>query len=200
VRWNFHKRYLLDLAARGCSLPQTLLLPNGDRRTAAEVLAELGTIEAVVKPAVSMAARGTYRLSLSRLDESEASLASARERGELLVQRFVPEIQTEGETSLLFFGGEYSHAVRKRPAPGDFRSQTEHGGLHEPVAPSVAIRRQAEHVVACLDERPAIARVDGIEVGGELLLMEVELIDPSLFLGHHPEAVARCARVLADRL
>jgi glutathione synthase/RimK-type ligase-like ATP-grasp enzyme len=146
-----------------------------------------------------MAARGTYRLSLGRLEESEASLVRARSHGELLVQPFVPEIQTEGETSLLFFDGVYSHSVRKRPAPGDFRSQTEHGGIHESVEPSAAIRRQAEHVLTCLDERPAIARVDGIEVQGELLLMELELIDPSLFLGHHPEAVARCARVLAER-
>ncbi len=200
VRWNFHKRYLLDLEARGATLPATVLLAEGDRRTVAELFAELGTDEAVVKPAISMLARHTFRLSASRLEDGERLLAQSRSRGEVLVQAFVPEIQTQGESSLLFFGGEYSHAVRKRPAAGDFRSQSEHGGAVEVIAPGPALRERAERVLACLDETPAIARVDGVEVGGELLLMELELIDPSLYLSTHAGAADRCARVLAERL
>jgi glutathione synthase/RimK-type ligase-like ATP-grasp enzyme len=200
VRWNFHKRYLLDLEARGARLPPTVLLEQGDACTVEGLLARLGTGEAVVKPAISMLARYTFRLSSLRLEESERYLAQARSRGEVLVQSFVPEIQTRGESSLIFFGGEYSHAVRKRPAAGDFRSQSEHGGAVETISPSAAVRTQAERVLACLDEVPAIARVDGVEVSDELLLMELELIDPSLYLGENTAALDRCARVLAERL
>jgi glutathione synthase/RimK-type ligase-like ATP-grasp enzyme len=200
VRWNFHKRYLLDLEERGARLPPTILLAPGDRRTVAELLEQLGTGEAVVKPAISMLARHTFRLSSARLEESGRDLAQARSRGEVLVQAFVPEIQTRGETSLIFFGGELSHAVRKRPAAGDFRSQSEHGGAVEVIAPGASLRQRAERVVACLDEEPAIARVDGVEVGDELLLMELELIDPSLYLHARAGAADRCARVLAERL
>ncbi|MGA9524362.1 MAG: hypothetical protein WBV82_23100 [Myxococcaceae bacterium] len=95
-----------------------------------------------------------------------------REAGDVLVQRYLPEITTEGEWSFVFFDGRFSHAVRKRPKPGDFRVQMDHGGTVAPEVPSEAIVDDASRVIAALPARADYARVDGVDVKGRLLLME----------------------------
>lgn len=200
LRWNLHKRYLVELGERGIPVVPTELVESGRGPTLAEVLARRGWERAVVKPAVSLSAHETWRLSRAEAAGQEARFAALRARGDVLVQRFVPEIVSEGEWSLVFLGGEYSHAVRKRPKAGDFRVQSDHGGRATPEAPPAWVLEGARRVLDSLAETPVYARVDGVAAGGRLLLMELECIDPSLFLGAHPPAAERLARLLTSRL
>lgn len=199
LRWNSRKTYLSELASRGVPVVPTHLLSGPELaswpRLAAAIEAT-GLDDVVCKPAVSAGAFGTFRLRRAELGVSQARLAAMlpelARRGPLLVQPFLPEIADEGEWSLLYFAGELSHAVVKRPAPGDFRVQEKHGG-HATAAPPpaelVAVADQTLAAASLAFAAPATppspllyARVDLVVSRGRPLLMELELIEPALFL------------------
>jgi hypothetical protein len=160
LRWNTHKRYLIELAARGVNVVPTLL-----------------TSRVMIKPAVSATA---YRTSM--LDPFDS---------EMLVQPFIDEVLTAGEWSLIFFRGAFSHAVIKRAGNGDFRVQNEFGGTWERAQPDPSLIAQAHAVLQTIDDPWLYARVDGVARDGRLLLMELEMTEPSLFLDG--ESAARFA-------
>jgi glutathione synthase/RimK-type ligase-like ATP-grasp enzyme len=195
LRWNLDKRYLLDLAARGVPVVPTVYLERGARADLAALLAERGWGEAVVKPAVAATAFHTWRTSAAA-EEQERFAALLAERS-MLVQPLMPQI-AGGEWSLLCFGGTYSHAVLKRPAPGDFRSQDDFGGTVEPREPPPGLVAQGMAMLAQLATLWLYARVDGLLVDGMFTLMELELIEPSLFLDAAPavadQLAAACER------
>ncbi|HKO57839.1 MAG TPA: hypothetical protein VJ276_18370 [Thermoanaerobaculia bacterium] len=180
VLWNLHKKYLLDYE----QIVPTALVPAG--ASAREAAEARGWTKVVVKPAVSATAWRT-------------ELVDARDAGvhdvDVLVQPYMEEIE-DGEWSLVFFGGEYSHAVLKRPRKGDFRVQSDFGGSAALRIPDARIIEQAAKLV-----KPdwLYARVDGIERGGRFLLMELELTEPALFFGADPAAPARFLAAL-DRI
>lgn len=194
VLWNADKIYLRDLAAAGVALPRTRWFEPGERPEIATLLEEWGLARAVLKPRVSATAFGTHVVSRDRLLEESAW--GAVERAGSLLQAFVPEIQSQGEISLVFLGGRFSHAVRKRPGDGDFRVQKEFGGTLEPTSPADATVRFGETVLAAADRPWVYARVDLVETETGPVLMELELIEPDLFLT--PSAAARLARTLVD--
>jgi hypothetical protein len=120
-----------------------------------------------------------------------------------MVQPLVGEIERDGEWSLVFFTGRYSHAVLKRPRAGDFRVQREHGGTLESVDPEPSVIAAAARTIAAIpfgDAPPLYARVDGCLVGGALLLMELEVLEPELFLRCAPESAGRLADALLARI
>jgi glutathione synthase/RimK-type ligase-like ATP-grasp enzyme len=198
LRSNAHKSYLRDLASRGLPLVPTVWLSRGARDRLADVLDERGWAEVVVKPAVSASAFRTWRVSRREAEGAEArrEFEHLIAAGDLLVQRFVPEIVTPGEWSFVFLGEAYSHAVLKRPAAGDFRVQEEYGGRIAGGAPSAALVAQAERIAAWIPRPWLYARIDVVEIAGTLNVMEVELIEPALFLGSNPSAPARFADVV----
>jgi len=199
VRWNADKRYLADLERRGVPVIHTHWVEAGERISLRKVLEGNGWDDAVMKPAVSAGAHETWRVrGWSPVDEERFGglLAS----GAVLVQPFVPAIATHGEWSVMFFGDEYSHAVVKRPAPGDFRVQEVHGGSHEPCDAPAVVRDAARRV---LDHAPGprlYARVDGCVVNGGFRLMELELIEPQLFFGSDADAPGHFAAAVATVL
>ncbi|QWP79293.1 hypothetical protein J5226_05290 [Lysobacter sp. K5869] len=196
--WNSDKRYLLELAAQGVAIIPTVHARGGELDAA---LAPLQG-EVVVKPSVSGGAWNTVR---GRIGDEAFAQAVARLPRELdyLIQPFVPQVVEEGEWSLLFFGGLYSHAVLKKPAQDDYRVQTYYGGtaaVTEPPAPLLASARRALDAVAALGYRDhAYVRVDGVVVEGEFQLMELEFIEPFLHLAAHPPAARLFAAQLAQR-
>ena len=197
VRWNARKHYLCDLAARGVAIVPTRW---GRGLAAAEVRALpelLGAAECVIKPVVSGNAWGTFRVTAETdADQLALILAHLGDR-EWMAQPFVRSILDRGEDSLVFFDGELSHAVRKRPRPGDYRVQEEHGGLIEPSVPAAAVREAAEGALAALGPPPLQARVDLVELDdGSLALMELEAIEPSLYLRKDARAPAAFARAV----
>jgi glutathione synthase/RimK-type ligase-like ATP-grasp enzyme len=194
VLWNVHKRYLFDLAARGVNVVPTKYLSAGADLRA--VLGRRGWGDAVVKPAVAASAHGAWRVSSPAPEAAQARLAEQLAAGEVLVQPFLPEVTSAGEWSLIFFGSEYSHAVRKRPRGGDFRVQEHLGGSTGPAEPGPGLVRQARAAVAAVGHPLLYARVDGVERGGRLLVTELEVTEPSLYLAHGRGAAERFAEAI----
>jgi glutathione synthase/RimK-type ligase-like ATP-grasp enzyme len=193
ILWNMDKIYLRSLDAQGIAIPETMFF-------AAQVPPDLSMAQAnalVVKPRISATALGTYRVD-HRMPLTADQMAPLVRAGSM-VQRFVPEILEEGELSLMFFGGRYSHAVRKRAAAGDFRVQSDFGGTVAVHRASAQERRFAERVLACIPAPWVYARVDVVQSREGLLLMELELIEPELFLTWTPQAAASFAGELAAR-
>jgi hypothetical protein len=182
--------------ATGFAVVQTHWVERGSNAKLVTVLEEEGWGEAVVKPVVSASAANTWRTSIERASAEEGRFRDLVEREGVMVQRFVQPVQTKGEWSLCFFGGEFSHAVLKRPVPGDFRVQSEFGGTRSKVTPDPALIAEASAVLAAAPERCLYARVDGCIVDGAFWLMELELLEPSLFLAYDPLAPARFAAAI----
>ena len=196
VRWNSHKGYLIDLAEAGVPVVPTVLLRAADLVDgAAPPLPDFGTPEMVIKPAVSAGARGAGRFPAGAPQASEHLLAVLG-AGDALVQAFQPEVAS-GERSLVFLGGRLSHAVLKTPAPGDYRVQEWLGGANSAHLASAAEIGVATAALAAVPGGPGkllYARVDLIGGPDTPLVMELELIEPSLFLPFAASSAGLLAR------
>jgi glutathione synthase/RimK-type ligase-like ATP-grasp enzyme len=182
VRWNADKGYLLELSRAGIPMPATTVVRRGSTLDFGAVLGELGADEVVVKPLVGAGGSRTWRGRAGDDVAWAASLANS----DVLVQRYVPEVATAGEWSLVFFGDTYSHAVIKHPGAGEFRVQEQYGGSWRAATPQSWMIRAAERVLESIPHSWRYARIDGIVVGGEFLLMEAELIEPQCFFPAAP--------------
>ena len=198
IAWNSHKGYLRELAAGGVATVPTLWIERGDTAAGARLTAQ-GWDEVVVKPAVSIGAIGALR---ARADDPacRAHLENLVAAGDVMVQPFVHSIAEAGEVSMIYFGGVFSHAICKRPAAGDYRVQDLYGGTVHAHTPTAAERRLAEAVLAQAPAATTYARVDLVSHEGRPALMELEAIEPELFLGATPDAAANFAAELARRL
>lgn len=199
VRWNMDKRYLRELQRQGIAIPETLWLERGDPRSLAQLLREATWSHAIVKPAVSASATDTWKTGVRHADDHERHFRELTARSAVLLQRYVPEIETAGEWSLVFIDGTLSHSGLKRPRIGDFRVQKEHGGSVEPAAAGTSILQASRAVLAALPVAPLFARIDGVETSSGYVLMEAECIEPDLFFRFRPDArktlVGRIANV-----
>jgi glutathione synthase/RimK-type ligase-like ATP-grasp enzyme len=200
LRWNAEKSYLRELAERGIDVVPTRWVERGAAESLASVLAETGWSCAVVKPAVSAAAHCTWRTSPGDAAAREVDFRALVASGRVLVQPYLDVVERDGEWSLVFLDGAFSHAVVKRPKAGDFRVQSHHGGEeHAAIAPPALIAA-AEAVVRAAAAERLYARVDGCVLDGRFHLMELELLEPSLFLRAHPAAAERLADALVRAL
>ena len=198
IDWNCHKRYLRELGENGLPVVPTLWLEQGCPDSAAR-LATLPWPEVVIKPAVSIGAINTRR---GQRDDpaSRNHVANLLASGDVMVQPFLPGIASEGEISLIFFGGEFSHAIRKVPQAGDYRVQDMYGGSVHAHAPAPEEIELATSALSLTPLPTTYARVDLVHHEGRLLIMELELIEPELFLPAAPGAAARYAAALQAQL
>ena len=195
VRWNIDKHYLGDLAARGVQVAPTMFLERGGS-SLGQLFAELEWSDVVIKPTVSSSGHETRRVSV-RHDRTDAEwFARVHSAFDLIVQPFFEEIATRGEWSFVFMAGQYSHGVRRMAAPGAFRRQHDQAPTLLVDNPRGLILQQAESVTGQLPNGWLYARVDGFERNGSLVVTEVELIEPSLFLAQHPSAPRRFATAI----
>lgn len=192
VRWNAEKTYLRQLEGLGVRIVPTLWAPEWD----ADWFASLGCEEVVIKPTVSASAENTYRL------RSESPSVRAEFVGRsYMVQPFMSSILAEGEVSLFYFGGALSHAIRKTPKPDDFRVQEEHGGTIIGIDPEPDLVVAGGEVMRMLGNECLYARVDFvIDDRGDYALMELELIEPSLYLRTDADAAFRFAAAIHNLL
>ncbi|WP_246010526.1 ATP-grasp domain-containing protein [Hymenobacter perfusus] len=191
IRWNADKKYLLEMEQAGVRIVPTRLLPRGQAVEAAALLAEMGQEQLVIKPAVSGGAKNTFVLTRQDTAVRQPLLTELLQHEDFLAQPFQARIQEEGEWSLLYYGGEYSHCVLKTPKSGDFRVQHYLGGGIEPRQAPAHLRRAADDIVRRFAAGCLYARVDGLNQDGELLLMELELIEPFLYLASDDQALSR---------
>lgn len=194
LRWNSDKTYLGRLAERGIAIPPTLWRTDVTAADLDAAFRQTGAETLIVKPTVSGGAWRTLKIGRG---DPPADLPV----GSVMIQPFLPTIQTEGETSMLFFGGRFSHAVNKRPAAGDFRIQVQFDGVYTAVEPPEGALALAEQVLAAVDEPLLYARIDTVpDADDRWRLMEAELIEPDFYLGHDPRGGAGFARAVRERL
>jgi len=200
LRWNCRKEYLLTIAHRHLRPPPTHFVIPAATTTLAEVLDTRRWDEVVIKPSVSADALDTLQTSRARAEKDQAVFERMLERTAVVVQPLVPEIRTNGELSLMFFDGAFSHAVRKRPTPGEFRVQERLGGTIAPADAPASLVEWAGELLASLPAPSLYARVDVVEAHDRFVLMEVELVEPSLFLEHAPGSARAFAAAVGGKL
>ena len=184
LRWNTDKRYLSDLAHPNLAPPPGAFFVKGARIDLAALLDARGWTEAVVKPTISADGFSTERASRATAGEDQAVVDAMVARSDVMIQRLVPEIRTGGELSLMFFGGAFSHAVNKQPKRGEFRVQERLGGVISPAVAPVRLVRHATGLLEAAAPDSLYARVDVVVAEDRFVLMELELVEPSLFLEH----------------
>jgi glutathione synthase/RimK-type ligase-like ATP-grasp enzyme len=199
VRWNLHKGYLQELERKGVPLPETIWLKKGADANLSQLITEKNWEKAVVKPAISATAFNTFLVSKEEAHQLQLKFAEQLQDADMLVQKFMPEVQQEGEWSLIFFDKKFSHAVIKRPAAKDFRVQNDFGGSAELASPPHFALGQAEKILSLIDEPLLYARVDGVISNNQFLLMELELIEPMLFLADGKDAAERFADSIIEK-
>jgi hypothetical protein len=196
VRWNANKSYLRDLEAKGISIVPTFWPEAGDPVCLREKLRELDWTKAVVKPRISATAHRTHLIAAEDADAVQEVFHELQSTPGVMLQKFMNSIVNEGEWSLIFFGGQFSHPVLKKAKAGDFRVQSDFGGTDQAADPPAQVLQSAIHIVRTV-EPTLYARVDGVIDDGQFRLMELELIEPALSLASHPAAPSRFAEAIA---
>lgn len=194
VKWTLAKTYLRDLEQQGGATVPSLWFDNFDAADIATWFDALDSGKVVVKPGIGANAQDTFVLarpvSAARVEELRQTFAGRA----FFVQPFMANIQTEGEYSLFFFNDEYSHAILKTPRKGDFRSQEEHGAAIQPVVATGQQVAAARKLLALVEPQPTYVRVDLVrDQQDDYRLMELELIEPSLYLRTDPGSAGRFA-------
>jgi glutathione synthase/RimK-type ligase-like ATP-grasp enzyme len=198
VRWNLRKDYVGKLAAAGVRVPQSHIVPC-ETAAIAKVLADAGWEQAVVKPASGASGYSVELIERATLPEQVAGLSDEARASGVVVQEFLPEI-AEGELSLVYFDGVFSHAIRKRPPPGEFRSNSRYGPTRTAETPPREVTEQGTSCLRALPEMPLYARVDGVVRAGLLIVIEVEVLEPALFMEFDPTSAGRFAEATLRRL
>ncbi len=189
LQWNMDKRYLIELAQKEINSVETHILSKGSEVNLSVIMEKHGFSEAIIKPVVSGAARHTYRVSKSNLEEIQTRLRQLIIEEDFMVQPFQNNILESGELSLMVMNGQFTHAVKKVAAKGDFRVQDDHGGTVHPYSPTQEEIEFAESAIAVCEPKPLYGRVDIIKDNNDqLAIMELELIEPELFFRFHRPA------------
>jgi glutathione synthase/RimK-type ligase-like ATP-grasp enzyme len=202
VRWNVRKTYLHDLAERGVPVVPTVFR---DRLAPGELPGLLQSVRAdqvVIKPVVGANADGAWRVDVRTAHEQSAGIEAYYADRALMAQPFVTAVPAEGEFSLFYFNGQHSHSILKTPAPADFRVQEEHGGRIQAVRADADLLDAGRAALDAIGGVPLYARADFVRAnhGGGFWLMELELIEPSLYLRMDPGAPERFARAIHGRV
>ncbi|MGO4294868.1 ATP-grasp domain-containing protein [Chitinophaga sp. RAB17] len=181
IAWNSNKKYLLEIAAAGLPIIPSKLIEKGESPDWKSFFGLWHTDKIVVKPCVSAGAKNTMLLTVEGIEEKRDQLTALLQIEDYLVQPYLNEIE-EGEWSFVFFGGVFSHSVLKTPKQGDFRVQHYHGGTISTVPTTDIFIHKAEAYVDHFGKGSLYVRVDGLIKEGEFYLMELEMIEPYLFL------------------
>jgi glutathione synthase/RimK-type ligase-like ATP-grasp enzyme len=201
IRWNADKSYLRSLENQGIPIVPTLWCEPGETPNLAQTLRNQGWAKAVVKPRISATAHRTQLVETKNAEAGQSLFEELMAGPGVMVQKFMDSIVTEGEWSLIFFGGQFSHAVLKTAKPGDFRVQNDFGGASHPADPPAHVLECAIRAIRTVGYT-LYARVDGVvdRARNEDLfrIMELELIEPALFLTSHSAATGRFADVIAE--
>jgi hypothetical protein len=194
VRWSIPKTYLRDLESRGAAIVPSIWFEDMTPGCLVEASEKFDAERIIVKPVVSTNATDTFFLHGDQIVESEKALSKVFSERPFVVQPFIENIQNEGEFSLFYLGGRFSHAIQKIPCKGDFRVQEEYGAEIISVSPEPSLLRSSDGVMQLLTQEPVYARIDFVRgPDDQFLLMELELVEPSLYLRMDSKAPQRFA-------
>lgn len=200
ILWNSAKNYLLEIEEKGFPVISGLILKKGEEIDASQISQKIKSDIWVVKPLVSGGAKNTLKIKASEWESYADQVRDLVREEDFLAQPFIQEIQSVGEYSLIFFNQKFSHAVLKTPAKADFRVQHYFGGTIQTVDPSPEMLKSCQALINEFAQTSLYARVDGVEIDGVFHLMELELIEPYLFLGLADQAIPNYKEALRTRL
>ncbi len=199
VRWNFDKHYLQQVADAGLAIIPTVFMNRGWAGQLETVFGQLGCDKIIVKPCISGGSNNTFVIDSNYIPAQYEEIAKLATTVDLVAQPFLEEIK-QGEWSFIFFNGLYSHTILKKPKAGDFRVQQAFGGTIESVTPNGDLIAQAGRYVTQFGRNTLYARVDGVMVDGTFKLMELELIEPFLYLSYHEAAMENYCQAIVSKL
>lgn len=196
VEWNIDKSYLRDLEENNIEIVPSLWHDHFEKDMLPAFFDRLNTSEVVIKPTVSAGADNTFRITKLNFSQYLEELGSIFHYRPFLVQPFMENITEEGEFSVFFFGDTYSHTILKTPKTNDFRVQEEHGGRLKKVQPEDKLLNTARKALHQISPAPLYTRADFVRTArGSFALMELELIEPSLYFNMDPKSPERFAKV-----
>ena len=202
VHWNTHKSYLVDLPIHAdVPTTPTVLLEHGRPVRLAELIAEHGWSDVVIKAAVAQSGRYAMRVQPHEMDAGQAHLDRLLPNEDMIVQPFLTSIAERGEVSLVFIDGEFSHAVRKRAVPGEFRVHSDWGGSERLDEPTDEELHTAQLAMRAVFDPLLYGRVDLVQGNdGAPVVMELEVVEPELFFELSPDGTRALTNAIIDRL
>ncbi len=201
LQWTLRKTYLRDLESRGADIVPSLWCSDIDAEDMSSWFTTHATDTVIIKPEVGANAHDTFVLKNPVSLETQAAMSTTFQGRAFFVQPFIESIRTEGEYSLFYFGGEYSHAILKTPREGDYRSQEEHGAQIVSVQPSEQLLAAGRTVLSEVSPQPVYVRVDFVRAAdNRFLVMELELIEPALYLRMDDLAATRFAAAFSEHV
>ncbi|MEO9869041.1 ATP-grasp domain-containing protein [Ekhidna sp.] len=194
IIWNLDKHYLDDLKDKGVNVVETYFIEPKDQRTLKQIHQELGWRDTVLKPAISAAAKDTFKLTPENVTDHEDRFAHLINDESMMLQPFQRSVTERGEISLMMIGKEYTHAVLKIAKAGDFRVQDDFGGTVKDYTPSQAEIDLAVAAVNACQTTPLYARVDIVnDNGGNPAISELELVEPEMWFRKNEKAAEMLA-------
>jgi len=200
VKWNANKSYLKEMESKGAVIAKTAWIPINTKCCIEEIMDDFGSTYGFIKPQIGACASDTFRFKQDEFEKAQSFL-NERLSMEMMVQPYIESVETIGELTAIYIGGQFSHGVQKIPVKGDYRVQDDFGAQDMPYA-------FTEDEIALMDELLTLvpqheslvyARFDFLKSNDdELLLNELELIEPSLFFRHCPKAAHLFADVIIN--
>lgn len=182
IKWNIDKTYLINLKNQGINVIPTFTSIN-NLNTKSE--------DYILKPRF-----GTDSYDVRRIKRNDLNIIPK----DFLVQPFIKEIVETGEISIIFIGNKISHAVRKKPKTGQFRTNYRSGSKWTSENLSTEHIKQARAILDSFKTYLLYARLDVIEVDGKLMVMEIELTEPFLYFSWHKQAIELFVQELVSKI
>ncbi len=197
LRWNSHKKYLKELSSFGVPTVPTVWVTKNQQ--CADLIDSIEWPIVVVKPGVSIGAIGALK-GHSQNNLVKQHLEEEVKKGDVMIQPFLESVADFGELSLVYFNGVYSHSILKKPQQGDYRVQDAYGGTNAVYEPEIEAQKIGDQVLSYLPDFSLYARVDLVKYQNQWLLMELEAIEPELFLPIAPHASVFFAKAIQFHL
>lgn len=201
IIWNVDKHYLSDLMKKQIPIVETNFIEAGETRNLRKLIELSGWKKVVLKPCVSGGGRHTYLLNEHTIDAHEEIFSELIESESMMIQPFIESIREKGEVSHIVIGGKYAHSILKLAKEGDYRVQDDFGGsVHEYIASQDEIDFAEKAAKAC-EPTPSYARIDVVwGNNSELLIGEVELIEPELWFRNYPKSAELLALEIQNQI
>ncbi|MGB0165627.1 MAG: ATP-grasp domain-containing protein [Luteibaculum sp.] len=201
IYWNLHKKYLIELAGKGIRIPATSIFKKNSTCDLLSIMERNGWDDMVIKPAISGAARETYRVNSNNIEDMQVIMNALINQEDMLCQEFLYPIMKKGEVSVMAFADKITHAVLKQGKSGDFRVQDDFGGTVKMVPLTQELEDFTSLCLSKLGFNPLYARVDvAVNNSGQLCLTELELIEPELWFRLCPESADAFALAIEREL